>query len=182
MGIIRPPIAFIPGMHQQRLMRPGAVRGLTEGEWGAISPGLAKALAGAGVRPRILARVCLPARLAQIRFGGAPIMVLGERVHWKGAHKDFSLPGLENLMAVLQHELQHVLEFATGELSALRYVLSPRNWGYAYRVDEGSAWRDYGAEQRAMIAQHLWMAERGLPTPYPAQDLRRLVPWAADSV
>jgi hypothetical protein len=165
-------------MHESHLMRPGAVRELTDGEWGAVSPGLARALVEAGARPRILARVCLPARLAQIRFGGAPIMVLGERVHWKGAHRDFSQPGLEHLMAVLQHELQHVLEFATGELSALRYVLSPRNWGYGYEITSGAKWRDFGAEQRAMIAQHLWMAERGLPTPYPPDTLRPLVPWA----
>ncbi len=165
-------------MHQQRLMRPGAVRGLTDGEWGAMSPGLARALASAGVRPRVLAKVCLPARLAQIRFGGAPIMVLGERVHWRGAHPDFSLPGLEHFMAVLQHELQHVLEFATGELSALRYVVWPGNWRYGYDLKPGAAWRDFGAEQRAMMAQHLWMAEHGLPSPYPAEQLRRLIPWA----
>ena len=31
-------------------------------------------------------------------------------------------------MAVLQHELQHVLEYATGELSVLRYVIWLPNW------------------------------------------------------
>jgi hypothetical protein len=165
-------------MGQQRLMPPGAARFLTDGERGALSAGLAQALEAAGARPQVLARTSLAARLATIRFGYAPIMVLGQRVHWRGAHDDFSSPGLERMMAVLQHELQHVLEFATGELSALRYVSSPRNWRYQYELTPASRWRDFGAEQRAMIAQHLWMSERGLPSPYAAKDLRRVVPWA----
>ena len=153
-------------------------RDLTAGEWRALSPGLSTALWDAGVRPRVYARIHPLARLAQIRFGRAPVMVIGQEIWWPGALEDFSLPGGESQMAVLQHELQHVLEFATGELTVWRYALSPRNWIYRYRLAPGASWRDFGAEQRAMIAHHLWMAERGLPSPHPLEDLRRLVPWA----
>jgi hypothetical protein len=174
-------------MRQQRQMRPGAVRPLTEGEWLALSPGLAEALARAGVRPQIQARTSFLARLAQIRFASAPVMVMGSKVHWPQALGDFSIPGLEPCMAVLQHELQHVLEFAMGELSPFRYALRPRNWRYRYELTPRSRWRDFGAEQRATIAEHYWWLERGLEArvhgalgrpPASLAEYRRVLPWA----
>ena len=47
-------------------------------------------------------------------------------------------------MSVLQHELQHVLEYATGELSVLRYVIWPPNWRYGYWLGPDSHWKDFG--------------------------------------
>jgi hypothetical protein len=168
-------------------MTAGSVRRLAEGEWRALSPGLAAALTQAGVRPRIHARTSLLARLAQFRFGAPPVMVMGPRIHWPGALEDFSRPGLEPAMAVLQHELQHVLEFATGQLSPFRYAFRPRNWRYRYELTPRSRWRDFGAEQRASIAEHCWLLERGFEAdveralgqaPSPLALYRRLLPWA----
>jgi hypothetical protein len=170
-----------------RLMPKGAVRGLTAGEWRALSPGLSAALKSAGVWPVIQSRTSFLARLAQIRFASAPVMVLGARVHWPDALPDFSLPGLEPSMAVLQHEMQHVLEFATGELSPFRYALRARNWRYRYEMTQRSRWRDFGAEQRASIAEHYWLLERGQVQqvaralghpPAPLDLYRKLLPWA----
>jgi hypothetical protein len=80
-------------------------------------------------------------------------------------------------MAVLQHELQHVLDFSTGRLSALGYLANPKNWTYQLPTDWD--WRRLGAEQRAVLAEKLWRAEQGL-----AEDLaevRRVIPWAKDN-
>jgi hypothetical protein len=173
-------------MEQQRPMRAGAVRRLTEGEWRALSPGLVEAVIRAGVRPRNHARAALLARLARIRFAGAPVMVIGARIHWPQALEDFSLPGLEPSMAVLQHEMQHVLEFASGQLSTFRYAFRPKNWRYRYELTARSRWRDFGAEQRASIAEHYWLLERGFEEaveraisrrPAPLAVYRRVLPW-----
>ena len=160
-------------------MPRGARRALTEGEWSAISPGLVEALRKANVTPQIVARASVPALVAAIRWGRAPIMVLGQRIFWSGAVADFSQPWSNHTLAVLQHELQHVLEFATGELSALRYVVAPRNWPYGYRLGADSQWTDFGAEQRASIAEHLWLIERRLmPDAAGGAHHRRVLPWA----
>ena len=174
-------------MQPLRQMKPGAARPLTEGEQLALSPGLAAALAEAGVRPQVRARTSLLARLAQVRFASAPVMALGRGVHWPQALEDFSPAGLEACMAVLQHEMQHLLEFATGELSPFRYALRPGNWRYGYTLTSRSRWRDFGAEQRATIAEHYWLLERGLADPVkhalgrppaPLAEYRRVLPWA----
>jgi len=90
-------------------------------------------------------------------------------------------------MATLQHELQHVLDYATGELTAARYLLNPRNWRYRYQLSPASRWRDFGAEQRASIAEHHWLLERGRADlvardlsrdPPPRTAFRDLIPWA----
>jgi hypothetical protein len=168
-------------------MPSGAARRLTAGEWRALSPGLAAAVIDAGARPCIHARASTLARLAQIRFASAPVMVLGSRIHWPEALPDFSLPGLESSMAVLQHEMQHVLEFATGKLSPFRYAFRPKNWRYRYDLTPRSRWRDFGAEQRASIAEHYWLLERGGDdvvaralgqTPASLTVYRRILPWA----
>ena len=80
-------------------------------------------------------------------------------------------------MALLQHELQHVLEFASGELTVRGYLLSPRNWRYDYEIAGTSVWRRFGAEQRARMAEDLWRAEHGLMAA-DVDALRRLIPWA----
>jgi hypothetical protein len=165
-----------------QLMAPGAERALTATEWSSLTPGLAAALRAADARPVIVARASRAARLAGPFRGGVPIMVLGSRIYWPGALEDFSGPWSAKAMAVLQHELQHVLEYATGELSVLRYVIWPPNWRYGYWLGPDSRWTDFGAEQRASIAEHLWLIERGLMTdPASGAHHRRVIPWARSS-
>jgi hypothetical protein len=156
-------------------------RPLTDGERAALSAGLAEALDRAGARPEIVSAPSALARIVALWRGGAPIMALGERIFWPSAPEDCSTPGREAYMAVLQHELQHVLEFATGELNVLRYAIDPRNWIYGYRLLSGRSWNDFGAEQRAMIVEDLWRLERAPgATDHGAEAARRraLIPWA----
>ena len=148
---------------------------LTDGEWAALSPGLRQALERAGVTPRVRDQASPLALVAALWRGGAPIMVLGSTIWWPKAPDDLSTQGRR--MAVLQHELQHVLEFATGKLSLIGYALLPFNWTYAYQLDAMTRWDRLGAEQRAQMAQDYWLAERGL-APH-AQALAALIPWAA---
>jgi hypothetical protein len=166
-------------------MLPGAERPLTQGEWSSLSPGLAQALRAAGVQPVIVARPAKAARIAALWRGATPIMALGAHIYWPRALQDMSGPQSTRAMAVLQHELQHVLEYAAGELSVARYVLGPRNWTYDYRLTSASRWRDFGAEQRASIVEHLWLIERRLMAdPAAGADHRRVIPWveSAESV
>lgn len=149
-------------------------RSLTDGEWADLSSGLADALAAARATPQIEDRPHLAAQLARIRFGRAPILALGRTIWWPKARDDFS--GTAQ-MAVLQHELQHVLDFAEGQLTALGYLLRPRNWSYRWTLSERLSWKQLGAEQRAGVAEALWRAERSNATRTVAA-LRQVVPWA----
>lgn len=159
-------------------MPQGDVRCLTYGELASLSPGLVEALRGADSLPRIIAGPAWGAKVARLWRGSVPILAWGDRIYWPGALEDFSVPGRERLMALLQHELQHVLEFATGDLSALGYALNPRNWRYRYTLDGASRWKRFGAEQRASIAEHYWLAERGLALDANLETYRRVIPWA----
>lgn len=154
-------------------------RSLTPGEQAALSPGLWSALQAAGAHPQVVGRAVSLARIARLWRGELPILTLGARIFWLGAPPDCSAPGQAEQMAVLQHELQHVLDFATGRLGLVRYAADPRNWIYRYRLEAGRPWLRYGAEQRASMAEDLWRLEHGLKAG--AGDLaalRRLIPWA----
>lgn len=158
-------------------MKPWSRRPLTAAERAALSDGLAAALEAAGIEPLIVARPSIPAVIVSLWRRRLPVMVLGRRIFWPGALEDFS--GDPVRMSVLQHELQHVLEFGLRELSRLSYVLRPRNWVYGYEVSPTSRWSDFGAEQRAMIVQHYWLAQNGrLKDAPPLESFRDLIPWA----
>jgi hypothetical protein len=159
--------------------RSNTERNLTPGEIARLSPGLWSALQAAGAHPRLVAKVSPFARAASLWRGEAPILTLGVRVFWPGLPADLSRAGSGGHIAVLQHELQHVLDFATGRLSVLRYAVDPRNWSYGYTLVEGRPFYAYGAEQRASMAEDLWRLDHGLHAPAinPAH-LRRLIPWA----
>lgn len=164
-------------------MAYGAERLLTDGEWAALSGGLACALASAGVQPRIAARPAAGARIAALWRGGAtPILAWRQTVYWPGALTDFAAPDAWREMALLQHELHHLWEYATGDLTWLRYGLDPRNWRYRYRLTPHARWSDFGAEQRASIAEHLWLIDHGrMRAGADADQLRRLPPWSRQS-
>lgn len=155
------------------------MRSLTDAEWEALSPGLAQALHRAGARPRIAPRASPLAHIARLWRGAPPIMALGQTIWWPDAPDDLSRAGLERQMSVLQHELQHVLEFASGELSIAGYALLPFNWRYGYHLTPDTRWSDLGAEQRAQAAQDYWLADRRLsPNDPHLAAFRRLIPWA----
>ena len=160
-------------------MARGAERLLTEREWSALSDGLALALAQAGVQPRIVARPAIGARFAALWRGGtAPVLAWKQSLYWPGAREDFSVPGAWRDLAVLQHELHHLWEYAVGDLTPLGYALDPRNWIYRYRLTLHSRWSDFGAEQRACIAEDLWLMEHGRMCGQDSGGLHsNLIPW-----
>jgi hypothetical protein len=153
-------------------------RTLTSSEWAELSPGLGLALAAAAVTPMIDARPHPAAYLARLRFGGLPIMAVGRTIWWPNALPDFA--GTPQ-MAVLQHELQHLLDFAEGGLSIAGYLLLPHNWTYRWAPDDRLRWDRLGAEQRASVAEALWRAERSPASAPLAASLRQVIPWASDT-
>ncbi|HZZ90303.1 MAG TPA: hypothetical protein VFE13_18385 [Caulobacteraceae bacterium] len=161
--------------------RSGSLRGairraLTSAEWSELSPGLREALAMARVSPGIDRRPHPAAYLARLRFGSLPIMAVGRTIWWPQARAEFA--GTD-AMALLQHELQHVLDFAEGRLTIAGYLLLPRNWTYRWRLGAGAGWERQGAEQRASMAEALWRAERSPTGGQTAEALRAIIPWAA---
>ncbi len=144
-------------------------RPLTDIERHALSPGLLAALEAAGALPLIVPRAAWAARVAALWRGHAPVLTRGRRIYWPGAGEDLSRSPL------LQHEAQHVLDFATGRLSALGYLLNPRNW--TYRLPADWDWSRLGAEQRAVLAERLWRAERAADEAELHQ-CRAAIPWA----
>ena len=174
-------------MNDATAMAEGASRPLTAGELARLSPGLAPALGARGVAPSLVNRTHPAARVAGLWRGAPPILASPRRIFWPGVLADFAAAAPE-VFATLQHELQHVLEYATGELSGLGYLTRPAHWRYAYELDEASRWSQFGAEQRASIAEHLWLLEQGRADlvrgvlswpPAPLRIYRRVVPWAA---
>ncbi len=161
-------------------MAYGAERPLTDREWRALSPGLASALSTAGVQPRILARPAIGARVAALwRRGAIPVLAWNQTIYWPKALTDFAVSSAWRDMALLQHELHHLWEYAVGDLTPLIYALNPRNWRYRYRLHPHACWADFGAEQRACIAQDLWLIEHGHKSDELGRDLRcRLLPWS----
>jgi hypothetical protein len=149
-------------------------RPLSELERKLLSPGLIAALDEAGAVPLIVPRAAWLARLTFLWRGHVPILTRGRRIYWPGAAADLSTA--PNAMAVLQHELQHVLDFSTGRLSSLGYLLNPRNW--TYRLPDERDWRRLGAEQRAVLAERLWRAEQEVA--HDLAEIRSLIPWAKD--
>lgn len=158
-------------------MKPASRRPLTRAERAALSPGLWAAVESAGITPEIVSRPSVPAAIVALWRRRLPVMVLGRRIFWPGALEDFGDDA--RLMPVLQHELQHVLEFGGGELTRLGYLLRPANWRYGYTGGPDARWSEFGAEQRAMIVQHYWLAERDrLKDGPPVEWFRDLIPWA----
>jgi hypothetical protein len=158
------------------VIRP--IRSLTPAERAALSPGLLAALAAAGAFPRIRPMASWLARIAALWRGSVPVLTLGDVIHWPRAPADASVSPAA--MALLQHELQHVLEYAEGRLTWWGYGLDPRNWTYALPPPERWDWRRLGAEQRATIAERLWRAQRA-GDQETARCCAAVLPWAAHS-
>ena len=117
------------------------------------------------------------ARIAAAWRGAVPILTRGDAIFWPGAPADLSR-GPPVALATLQHELQHVLDYREGRLTAARYLVDPREW--TYDVDHaGLDFDRLGAEQRATLAEHLWLAENGYRSTAEVARLRATIPWAS---
>ena len=150
-------------------------RELSSAERADLSEGLVNALAAVGVRPRVDSRPHPAAFPARLRFGSLPIMAAGRTTWWPHARQDFAGTGE---MAVLQHKLQHILDFAEGGLTVLGYPLLPHNWRYRWKLSDRLSWDRLGAEQRASMAEALWRAEHSSAEGQVAATLRAIIPWA----
>lgn len=159
-------------------MIPRDARPLTEGEWAALTPDLVAALKAAGVDPRIVPHAHPGARIAQAWRGHLAVLTQGDSIWWPNAPADFSTPYWAEGLAVLQHELHHAWEFATGRLTLGGYLINPGNWTYDFDIGRDQPWGRLGAEQRAVAAEHLWMAEHGMRLASEVAALRGLLPWA----
>ncbi len=167
-------------------MQAGASRRLTAGEEARLSPGLVEALARGAVAPLLVSRTHPAARVARLWRGSTPILARRGRIFWPGAPADFAEAPAE-VFSTLQHELQHLLDYAAGDLTGIGYLLRPGDWRYGYDLTPTSRWSDFGAEQRASIAGHLWLIEEGradlvravLSRPPPSlRAYRAVIPWA----
>ena len=156
-------------------------RPLTDGEWRGLDPGLVAALEAAGARPAIGPRAHPAAKLSTLWRGATPILTRGDAVYWPGAPADLSSTGRPFDMATLQHELQHVLDYRTGRLTAARYLTDPREWTYSVEPTTATKFDRLGAEQRATLAERLWLAENGLRPASEVAVLRAVIPWAAQT-
>jgi len=152
-------------------------RPLTDGEWRALSPGLVQALKAVGAAPAIVPRPHRAAQMASLWRGGQTILTRGDAIWWPDAPADLSIS--LRCMPVLQHELQHVLDYRLGQLTAVRYLTNPLNWTYRWRLKAGRPWRAFGAEQRASMAEAFWRIENGLAAADDLDALRTLIPWAS---
>jgi hypothetical protein len=158
----------------------GAERRLTEAERAALNPGLVRALDRVKAEPMIVAKASVLASVAGLWRGHIPILTMHHRIFWPGAPPCLANCARPQAMATLQHELHHVLEYKTGQLSLLGYAMRPQDWFYSYKLELGRGWDRYGAEQRASMAEDLWLAENGVISPSHGAALRMLIPWARD--
>jgi hypothetical protein len=108
--------------------------------------------------------------------GAIPILTRGNVIWWPSVPADVAARG--SAMAVFQHELQHVLDYAEDWLTAARYLTDSRHWRYDYQLSPSANWAEFGAEQRAMVAEHIWLMENGFAPASELSRLRSLAPWA----
>ena len=81
-----------------------------------------------------------------------------------GWSEDFSHEPLSR-QGFFIHELTHVWQAQRGRLLYLPLMRHPF-CRYAYRLDRGRTFLEYGIEQQAEIARHRFLADRGFPVPY----------------
>jgi hypothetical protein len=139
---------------------------------------LTAALHAAGASPKLMPLAHPAARIAALWRGGVPILTRGDVIWWQAAPADLSARGRELGMATLQHELQHVLDYRTGHLTAVGYLTNPKHWIYHRRAEDARGWDELGAEQRASMAEQLWLVEHGFDGAHDGQALRHIIPWA----
>ncbi len=156
-----------------------ASRPLTDGEWRGLSSGFADALRASGAAPLIVSMAHPGARIARLWRGGpAPVLTRFDKIHWPKAPADLSAAASPATMGVLQHELQHVLDYRTRRMTTMRYALSPSEWKYDFELEDIGDFERLGAEQRASVVEALWLSENGYRPRSQIAALRASIPWA----
>ena len=133
---------------------PGAYsRGLTEAELSLVPSEMQKAINLSLVR--LINRAHNP-------FALNKILVRGHDIYWPQMPANFAATKI-TVQSLLIHELAHVWQYATGRLTAFRYVTQPRNWRYRYEVRPDARLDDYAIEAQADLVQDWFRIRRGLP-------------------
>ena len=93
-------------------------------------------------------------------FAAGKILVRGYNIYWKNYPEDFTQQSLK-VQALLMHELCHVWQYASGRLTAWRYLSRPRNWAYGYVFDPDKDFDDYPTERQADLLQDWFVMNKG---------------------
>jgi len=120
-------------------------------------------------------------------FARNKILCRGHKLYWPDHPQDFTRQPLV-IQSLLVHELCHVWQYETGRLTALRYLIDPRNWIYNYTVEPDAQFDDYPIEKQADLLQDWFLSNHGVtPTrfrrngPAPSHDwLNEIVPFHWD--
>ena len=93
-------------------------------------------------------------------FAKNKILCRGHKLYWQNYPQDFTRKPLI-IQSLLVHELCHVWQYETDRLSAVRYLIDPRNWFYNYRVKEDAQFDDYPTEKQADLLQDWFLVNSG---------------------
>jgi len=93
-------------------------------------------------------------------FAIGKIVARGYDLYWKDYPDDFAQQSLR-MRALLMHELCHVWQYASGRLTAWRYLTRPQNWIYGYDFDAGKSFDDYAIEKQADLLQDWYVMNNG---------------------
>jgi hypothetical protein len=95
-------------------------------------------------------------------FAKNKILVRPNKIYWPNCPSDFTEETVHT-QSILMHELCHVWQYQTRRLSALRYLLIPKNWIYNYVLDVAKKFDDYPIEKQADLMQDWYLANKGYP-------------------
>ena len=87
-------------------------------------------------------------------------MARGYDLYWKDYPDNFAQQSLCT-QALLMHELCHVWQYASGRLTAWRYLTRPKNWIYGYAFDPRKSFDDYPTEKQADLLQDWYFMNNG---------------------
>lgn len=110
-------------------------------------------------------------------FARNKILCRGSRLYWQNHPADFTRMPLI-IQSLLIHELCHVWQYETGRLTALSYLIDPRNWRYSYRVKPDADFDDYPTEKQADLLQDWFLVNSGdAPTRFNRKGLAPSKQW-----
>jgi len=99
-------------------------------------------------------------RRAHNPFARRKILVRHNKVYWPNCPANFSQESVE-LQSLLMHELCHIWQYHTARLTALSYLLQPKNWAYKYSFDPAKSFDDYPIEKQADLMQDWYCLNLG---------------------
>jgi hypothetical protein len=154
--------------------RPGSIRSLTPGETALAAEMFGDALNPARVRiwgwPKPWSRAFVPGRW----FWRDWIIFPASE-----ARADFTKAGVCE-QAAFVHELTHIQQAQAGvNLLFAKLWAGDSRASYAYHLKGVRPWAKLNIEQQATVVEHLFLARRGVATPWPEATLAAVCPFGA---